>query len=101
MKRQIANASILLAWILAGCSRPGPEQALKIEVTPTAYLMNGIEYKSKAELTAALKALPAPTAIYLKQSPEAKPERFAEAVEAVKDTAATAQVLTVGNEVFR
>lgn len=94
--------SLLLGadFALASCLPAEAPHALDISITSNAFVMRGAEYKSKGELTTALKMLNPPTAISLRQESGTSAERRAEALAAITDAGIKAPVAIVGNEVF-
>ena len=60
MPRSLTSVVLLGAVAFASCTPAEVSPALTISVTSNAFLMRGVEYKSKGELTAALKTLKPP-----------------------------------------
>ena len=100
MPRSLTSVVLLGAVAFASCTPAEVSPALTISVTSNAFLMRGVEYKSKGELTAALKTLKPPAAISLHQEPNITADRRAEALAAISEAGIKAPVAVVGNEVF-
>ena len=91
---------LLGAVAFASCTPAEVSPALEISVTSNAFLMQGIEYRSKSELTAVLKTMKPPAAISLHQEPNITADRRAEVLAAISEAGIKAPVAIVGNEVF-
>jgi biopolymer transport protein ExbD len=85
--------TLLLASIVSAADDPVP-----IDVVRTGeFVMNGIVYKTRSELAAALRQLK-PKALRIRPSPDTSYESVAEALRAVRDSGIEADLGFVGNE---
>ena len=100
MPRSFAVALLLGAASFASCTSVESPSPLEIDIISSAYVVAGVEYKSRSELAGALKALPLPAVITLRQGSGTTSERHAEALAPISDAGINAPVTFVGNEVF-
>ena len=93
LTRCVAVITLLLASVVSAADDPVP-----IDVLRTGeYVMNGIVYKTRPELAAALRQLK-PKALRIQPDPDAPYESIAEALRAVKDSGIKVDLGFVGNE---
>ena len=93
LSRCAAVITLLLAAVVSAADAPVP-----IDVLRTGeYVMNGIVYKTRSELAAALRQLK-PKALRIQPHPDAPYESVAEALRAVQDSGIEADLGFVGNE---
>jgi len=93
LARYLAITTLLLASIVSAADNPVP-----IDVVRTGeFVMNGIVYKTRSELAAALRRLK-PKALRIRPGPDTPYESVAEALRAVRDSGIEADLGFVGNE---
>jgi biopolymer transport protein ExbD len=92
LTRCLVVMTLLLASVAGSADAPVP-----IDVLRTGeYVMNGIVYKTRSELAAALRQLK-PKALRIQPDPDAPYESVEEALRAVQDSGIQADLGFVGN----
>ncbi|WP_139260323.1 hypothetical protein [Duganella sacchari] len=91
---------LALVTMLVSCGHRQEISRLSIEVRPNSFIVDGREFHTSAELTAALAKYPPLQNIYLKNQPGVTRARIDETLAAMHDAKIEGSIGLVGNEIF-